>query len=132
MNGFLISLLGAMLATNQVTQVSNVVARTTGISLPVVDPTDPAERALRVAMEQDDAAIADAERWINEDQQQTATGAPASATLDLRLQERFENVIKTYDEFLVRHPKHVRGRLAYGSFLNEIGRTDDALAQWEK
>ena len=132
MNGFLISLLGAMLATNQVTQVSNVVARTTGLALPVVDPTDPAERALRAVMEQDDEAIADAERWITEDQKQMAAGSPASATLDLRMQERFEGVIKTYDEFLVRHPKHVRGRLAYGSFLNELGRTDEARAQWEK
>ena len=45
-----------MLATNQVVAASNVVAQTTGIHVPVVDPNDPVEREYQQLLVKDDEA----------------------------------------------------------------------------
>lgn len=37
-----------------------------------------------------------------------------------------------YEDFLQRHPAHVRARTAFGSFLNDLGEEDEARKQWEK
>lgn len=132
MNGFLVPLLGALLATNPVTQVSNLVARTTGVILPVIDPNDPVERELRQLMEEDDNATADVDRWLRENDAEVAKGNLGSPTLNLRTDDRLKAVEKAYENFVRRHPEHARARLAYGSFLNDTGRTDEALEQWEK
>jgi hypothetical protein len=47
MNDLTIGLLGALLATNQPLAVSNLIQQSTGVSVAVVEPNDPAEQELR-------------------------------------------------------------------------------------
>jgi len=49
-----------------------------------------------------------------------------------KVRQRLEPVEKAYQEFLDRNPNHTQARLAFGSFLNDIGREDDAKVQWDK
>ena len=125
--------MGALLATNQSVAVSNLVRQTTGVSVAVADPKDPVEQEYLKILEDDDAAQADADKWIKENQAFKAKGAGLSeATLSLKIEQRFEALRKRYEDFLMRHPKHTRARLAYGSFLSDTGKETEARDQWEK
>ena len=130
MNELLLGLLSALLATNQVVAASNAVARATGIEVPVVDPADPVEREYQELLARDDAAQTEVDEWIKE----TGERADPAATLTLnaRIKQRFEPVETAYVDFLRRHPRHTRARLAFGSMLGDLGRSDEALVQWEK
>ena len=136
MNELLLGLFSAMLATNQVVAASNVLARTTGIQAPVVDTSNPVEREYQQLLEQDDAAQEEVDEWIKKapraGQAATAADELASVTLNARIRQRFESVEQSYQAFLRRHPDHARARLAYGSFLSDIGRFDEAVQQWER
>jgi tetratricopeptide (TPR) repeat protein len=91
----------------------------------------PVDRDYRRLLEMDDDAQAEVDKWIKEDQQFKEKGAE-SITLRARILQRFEPVKKAYEEFLQKNPNHVEGRLAYGSFLNDIGEDDSAETQWQK
>jgi tetratricopeptide (TPR) repeat protein len=129
----LLGLLGALLATNQVAATSNLVKRTTGVSLPLVDPNDPVEAEYQKLLEADDDARTEVDRWIQENDAFAAKGAGlSSAELNQRIDQRFETVVRAYEDFIRQHPNHARVRLAYGSFLNETGKEFDAMVQWER
>ncbi len=130
MNELLLGLLSAWLSTNQVLAASNAVARTTGIAVPVVNPADPVEREFQRLLEQDDEAQAEVDEWIKE--AEGKPDQPGALTLNARIRQRFEQVEADYVDFLRRHPRHTRARLAYGSLLSDLGRFDDAVDQWEK
>ncbi len=133
MNELLIGLVCVMLSTNQVAAASNLVAHTTGVALPVLDPNDPVEKEYQKLLDEDDQAQTEVDTWIKADDAVTAELPGASSTLlRSRIDRRFEPVIKGYEDFLLRHSDHARARLAYGSFLNDIGKEDEALVQWEK
>lgn len=133
MNRLLAGLLGALLATNQSLAASNRVQQTTGASVSVTDSKDPVEQEYRKLLEDDDAAQADADKWIKDNQAFKAKGAGLSeATLSLKIEQRFEALRKRYEDFLMRHAKHTRARLAYGSFLSDTGKESEARDQWEK
>lgn len=113
--------------------MSNVVRQATGAALKSPDKHDPVERELQKLMEQDDAAQAEVDEWIADNQQFAAKGAGVSSTtLHARLTQRLDKVKQAYEGFLKKHPDHARGRLAYGSFLNDIQESDKARLQWEK
>jgi len=125
--------LSALMATNSAGAISNVVEKTTGISVNVAQLNDPAEREYLKLLELDDAAQAEVDRWIKENNEFKAQGAGVEAiTLNARIEKRFEPVKKAYEDFLRRNPNHARARLAYGSFLNDIHEEEEAQAQWEK
>lgn len=125
--------LSVLVATNSAGAISNVVERATGISVNVAQLNDPAEREYLKLLEMDDAAQAEVDRWIKENNEFKAQGAGvAEITLNARIQKRFEPVKKAYEDFLQRNPGHTRARLAYGSFLNDIHEEEEAFAQWEK
>ncbi len=133
MNDLLIGVLGALLATNQMSAVSNVVHQKTGLAVNVPDKNDPVEKEYQKLLEEDDTAQAEVDKWIKEDQQFKEKGAGIqSGTLRGRILQRFEPVKKGYDDFLKRHPNHSRARLAYGSFLSDIGEEDAGREQCEK
>lgn len=133
MNQLLAGLLGALLATNQSMAASNLVPQTTGVSVAVPNPKDPVEQEYLKLLEDDDAAQADADKWIKDNQAFKAKGAGLSeATLSLKIEQRFDTLHKRYEDFLMRHPKHTRARLAYGSFLSDTGKESEARDQWEK
>ena len=123
-----------MLATNSaVVAISNEVQSATGISLPVVDPKDPAEMALHQIMVEDDQASDEVDRWIQENQAFAANGAGTpKEELNQRIRARFDQVRKAYQDFLLKYPDSARGHLAYGTFLNDLGEEDAAATEYEK
>ena len=132
MSDLLIGLVGAMLATNQPLAVSNLVQQHTGVSITMVNPNDPAEQELQKLMAEDDAATAEVDKWIRDDSDFNAAGAGESKEdLRRRILDRFASVRKDYEDFVRRNPDFARGRLAYGSFLNDSGDEEAAVAQYE-
>ena len=133
MNDLLAGLLAAVLSTNPVAAVSNLVVRHTGVTLTLVNPNDPVEKEFQRLLAADDEAQAEVDRWIRGNEPATTPGAEVGRlTLNARIEQRFEPVLKAYEDFLARHPDHTRARLAYGSFLNDIKRDGEAMVQWEK
>ncbi len=130
MNDLAIGLLSAVLATNQPQAVSNIIQQQTGITVPIEDQNDPAEKELRVVMIDDDAAQAEVSGWISTNTI-SRTNTLAVAAFHQRIFNRFDVVKKGYDHFLRNHPDNAHGFLAYGSFLNDIGDEDGAQAQYE-
>ncbi|MGH7977029.1 MAG: tetratricopeptide repeat protein, partial [Limisphaerales bacterium] len=130
MNSLTIGLLSALLATNQPQAVSNLIQRQTGIAVSIPNPNDPAEKELDRVMADDDAAQAEVDKWIRENNAFAAQGAGESREeLNQRIMARFDSVRKGYENFLKRYPNNARGHLAYGSFLNDIGDEEAGLAQ---
>jgi len=120
-SNLLIGLLGALVATNQPQVVSNLILTNTGISITVPDANDPVEKEYQKLLIDDDAAQEEVDRWIRDDQAFAARGGGApAALLNERIKVRLAPVGKAYEEFLQRHPGHVRARLAHGSFLLDI------------
>ena len=66
MNSFLISLLSALVATNEPSAVSNLIANTTGVSVNQPDHNDPAEKEYQKLLDDDDTAQTEADKWIRE------------------------------------------------------------------
>ena len=130
MSDLTIGLLSALLATNQPQAVSNLVQQHTGVSLPIVDVNDPAERELRNLMIADDAAMDEVNDWISTNNI-ARTNTVAIAEFNQRIHARFDVMKHGYESFLRNHPDSARGFLAYGSFLNDIGDEDGAKVQYE-
>ncbi len=84
-------------------------------------------------MDDDDDAQAEVDRWIRENQDYVAKGAGLpQAELTRRIRERFDPVRKAYEDFIKRHPDHAAGRVAYASFLGDLGEEETAEEQLEK
>jgi predicted Zn-dependent protease len=125
-----IGLLGALLATNQPQAISNLVQENTGISVPVSNPSDPAEKELRDLMIADDAALDEVNAWLTTNQI-PKTDTNAIALLHVKVTDRLDGMKHGYQQFLRNHPDSARGYLAYGSFLNDIGEETTAKTQYE-
>jgi tetratricopeptide (TPR) repeat protein len=133
MASLLSGLLGVLVATNQPSAVSNLVLQKTGAKIEVADPNDPVEREYLRLLEMDNAAQADADRWLTDNEKFAGTGAGLDqGTMRGKIRQRFDPVEKGYKDFLERNPKHVKGHIAYGSFLGDIGREDEAAAEYIK
>jgi len=130
MGDLTIGLLSALLATNQPVAVSNLVQQQTGVALPIVDSSDPAEQGLRNLMISDDAALDEINAWISTNQI-ARTDTNAIAELNRKIIARLDTVKHDYDVFLRNHPDSARGYLAYGSFLNDIGQEESAKVQYD-
>jgi tetratricopeptide (TPR) repeat protein len=127
-----IGLLGALLATNQPLAVSNLVQQQTGVSVAITNPNDPAEIELQQLMEDDDAALAEVDRWIQTNNALAAKGAGETKdALNQRIHARLDKVRTNYADFLRRHPDSSRGFLAYGTFLDDIGDEEAGKVQFE-
>ncbi|MFO1501188.1 MAG: hypothetical protein U1G07_22830, partial [Verrucomicrobiota bacterium] len=133
MSTLLIGILAAVLAA-ATPDAQNQAPSKAGADVAVSStPTDPVEQAYEKLLEEDDAAQAEADKWIREAKAFKTKGAPLSEeALSVRIEQRLAPVKKAYDDFLQQHPNHTRARLAYGSFLYETQDEDDGVAQWEK
>jgi len=132
MHDLLIGLVGALIATNQPLAVSNLIQQHTGVSVAVVNPDDPAEQALKKLMAEDEAALDEVDRWINNNNTFAAQGAgETKADLNRRIRARLDAVRKGYEDLLQRYPDFARGHLAYGSFLSDLGEEEAGVAQCE-
>ena len=133
MNNLLVGLLSALVSTNPPVAVSNFVAQATGVSVRIADPNDPLESEYQKLLEADDEAQEEVDKWIRDNEAIREPGAgPPDATLRARVLQRLAVARKAYDEFLQLHPDHARARLAYGSFLMDIGEESDAAKQMER
>src|SRR5215510_3247730 len=124
-----------MMATNQPAAVSNLLLQTTGVSVKVANATtnDPVERELDQIMEQDDAAQAEVDRWIEENTAFAEKGAGVGRDeLRRRILARLSPVDQAYQDFIKRHPNISRARVAYASFLGDTQSEDAAEEQLEK
>ena len=130
MNDLLSGLLGALLATNQPVALSNLVQQRTGIALEIPDKNDPVEQEFQKLMLEDDAAQAEVDQWIIEDQKFAEKGAQ-SITLQARIRKRLDEVKKGYEEFFRRNPRHGKARIAYASFLSDTGEEGIAFEHLE-
>ena len=91
------------------------------------------ESEYKKVLEADDAAQAEADQWIRENDEAAAKGAGVpNADLKRRIGERFAPVREAYVDFIKRHPDHARARVAYGSFLNDLHDEEGAQEQWQK
>src|SRR5579863_10553113 len=133
MSSLLIGLLGALMATNQPAAMSNLLLQSTGISLKAVHTNDPAERELDQIMEQDDAAQAEVDKWIVENNAFAAKGAGVPRDeMRRRILARFAPVEKAYQDFIGQYPTNSRARVAYASFLGDTKGEDAAEEQLDK
>ncbi len=124
--------LSALLATNQPVAVSNLVHSETGLAVKLPDPNDPVEQEFKRLMDADNAAQAEVDKWIRDNAEFVAKGGGTpTAELNRRIRERFAPVRKGYEDFLKQHPKHVGARVAYGSFLNDMGDEEGQRQQLE-
>jgi tetratricopeptide (TPR) repeat protein len=129
----LISLLAALVATNQPAAVSNLVAQTTGITVSIPDPNDPVEKQYQKLVSDDDAALQEVDHWIRENEAFSDKGGGlAPGALAARIRARFAIIKKAYEDFLALHPNHARAHLAYGSFLNDSKDEEGAVVEFEK
>ena len=134
MRRILIGLLGAVVAASRLVAATNLVSATTdSSSASVPEATEAVEKEFKKLMADDDAAQAEVDQWIRDNDAAAARGAGVpKADLQRRIRERFEPIRKAYDDFLKRHPNHARARVAYGSFLGDLPDEDGAREQWEK
>jgi tetratricopeptide (TPR) repeat protein len=130
-NELLIGLVGALIATNQPSAVSNLVQQHTGVPLALANPNDPAEQELHKLMVEDQVALDEVDKWIRDNSAFAAQGAgePREA-LNRRILARLDLVRKDYEDLLRRYPNFARGHLAYGSFLNDIGEERAARVEY--
>jgi tetratricopeptide (TPR) repeat protein len=132
-SSLLAGVLGVLLATNQPAALSNWIKQSTGITASVPDPNDPAEKELARLMELDNTAQEEVDRWIQDNEKFKEQGAGlADATLNIKIEQRYAEIRRAYEEFLKIHPQHARARIAFGSFLNDIGQEEEARDQWIK
>ena len=135
MSSLLSILLGVCVVTFPASAATNLVSPTTatnGLSTAgSIASVESVEREYLRLLEMDNDSQAEVDRWLTEGDKLAAVGAAAdNGTLRLRIRQRFEPVEKAYQHFLERNPKHFKARVAYGSFLGDIGREDEAKDQY--
>jgi tetratricopeptide (TPR) repeat protein len=100
---------------------------------PASSENDPLEKEYEKILEQDEKALNEINRLIRESDAFAKQGAPTPAgVLAAKIDAQLDPIRKIYEDFLKKHPEYVDARLAYGSFLNEVGDTQEAITQWEK
>lgn len=93
----------------------------------------PADQEYYRLLVEDDTAMAEVNRWAAENDAFRAVGGGLrDEELSARVVIRLQAVVAQYEDFLKRHPDHVEGRIAFGSFLNEVQEEDKAAEQWER
>jgi tetratricopeptide (TPR) repeat protein len=96
-----------------------------GLSLPtavLARDSSTADEQYRKLLADDDALMQDLERL---------SGNRSWLTRSM-LRARLRRVEAEYRQFLSDHPKHVRAMVAYGSFLCDLQREDEAIIWWKK
>lgn len=114
-----------MVASNQPAALSNLVTQSTGISITALDTNSAVDQELSKIEDDDDNAMTEVDGWIRENQEFAAKGAGIPKDeLNRRIRERFDGCKKAYEDFLKQHPQHARARIAYASFLHDLGDED--------
>jgi tetratricopeptide (TPR) repeat protein len=97
------------------------------------ETADAVEKEYQKLMEDDDAAQAEVDQWIQDNEKFAAQGAGISPQeMSRKIKARFEPIRQAYEDFLRRHPDHAKARIAYGSFLGDLNDEDGSQEQLEK
>ncbi len=132
MTNLVIAAVGALLATNQPAAVSNLVYSRSGVELTITATNDPVERALEKLMEEDDAARVAVEKLVDDNEKFAAEGAGLSRQeLRRRITEKFAPIRKGYEDLIQQHTNRADVRIAYASFLGDLGEESPAIEQLE-
>ncbi len=134
MRKILIILLGATMAAGRLAAATNPIGGAASPAPAVAPGTgDQIEKEFKQLMAEDDAAQAEVDQWIQDNDAAAARGAAVpSADLQRRIRDRFKPIRQAYEEFLQRHPDHARAHIAYGSFLGDLHDDAGAREHWEK
>ncbi len=133
MRFLLFSFLSALLVTSLPAATTNAAPKHVRPATKTVTTNDPVEKEYQKIMADDDAAQAEIDKWIEENQKFGNQGASLTeATLRPRIKQRVDQVRKAYENFLQRHSDHVNARIAFGSFLNDLAEEEAACEQWLK
>lgn len=132
MTNLVIAAVGALLASNQPVAISNLVQNQTGIAISISDTNDPVDQALAKLMKDDDAARAEVEKWVEDNQKFTAAGAGIPREeMGRRIRERFAPIRKSYEDLILQHTNRADIRVAFASYLGDTGEEDTAIEQLE-
>jgi tetratricopeptide (TPR) repeat protein len=132
-NYLAVGLLTALMATNQLVAATNSIRELRNTEIEIGDTNDPVEVDFRKVMDADDAAQAEVDKWIRENNEFAAKGAGVPPEeLNRRILKRFEPVRKGYEDFLAKHPDHEPAHLAFAGFLSDLHDEDAALPHMEK
>jgi len=137
-SNLLIGVLGAIVATNQPAALSNLVTETTGISISAVSTNltvtnNPLQLELQKIEDADDAAAAEVDGWIRDNNEFAAKGAGIpKSELNRRIRDKLDISRKAYLDFIQRHPDYAPARVAYASFLHDMGEEDGEFEQLQK
>jgi tetratricopeptide (TPR) repeat protein len=133
MSNLLVGVLGLLLVADSPSATTNALPQPAPVVKPATPLNDAVEKEYREIMAADDEAQDEVDKWIQDDQKFTGTGLNlGSLTLRSRVMQRFEPIRKRYEDFLQRNPHHVKARVAYGSFLNDLGEEELGVSQWLK
>ena len=133
MTKIFIGLLAGMVMANQLAAATNPARQTNVTGVVATDTNSAVDKEFQKLEAEDDAAMAEVDKWIRDNQAFAAKGAGTpTAELNERIRARLEPVRKDYDSFIARHPNHVGARLAYASFLEDIEDEDAAFVHLEK
>jgi tetratricopeptide (TPR) repeat protein len=129
----LIGLLGVLTIASP-SPAANPVTQTISLSAPNTPaPADTAESELKKLMEQDDAVQEEVDGWIREnDRFRTESAAIPDAELNRRIRKRFEPVRQGYEDLIKRFPTNASARVAFASYLKDLGDMDGEVSQLEK
>jgi tetratricopeptide (TPR) repeat protein len=129
-SNLVIGALSALLATNQPVALSNFVQSNTGLTITATN--NPLDLELQKLMQADDDAQAEVDKWIRDNAEFAAKGAGTPRDeLNRRILARFASVRTGYETFIQQHSNHVDARVAYASFLNDIGDEEGQREQLE-
>ncbi len=120
-----------LLAANSPATATNLLRQANRASSTVTN--DPVEQEYQKLVEDDDAAQAEVDKWIEDNHAFAAKGAGTpEADLNRRIHEKFVPIRKRYEDFINAHPNHVKARVAFGSFLGDMHDEEGAQQQLEK
>jgi len=130
-NRILVGFFGTLIAAHCLFAASNSIPQMTNAPVAAVS-TNNSETELQQLMEADDAALAEVDKWVRDNDAFAANGAGESKEeLNKRIHARLDAIRRRYDDFLKRNPDSARGHLAYGTFLDDIGDEDLGVAEFE-
>ncbi len=133
MNKIIYGLLGALLSAPALPAATNDNVQTNRAMVAATGTNSQVEAEFKKLEEMDDAAAAEVDKWIRDNQKFAAEGAGVpNDQLNQRIRARLAPIRKAYEEFIAQHPDHAGVRLAFASFLEDQNDEEAALLHLEK
>ncbi len=121
-----------ILAISITSAVAQDKSNTDGESSSITNQDEVIEKEYQKLLDEDDEAQAEMDDWIKQTNDQSTNSFSASQiTLRLKIEQRLEQVKKDYEAFLKKYPNHTKARIAYASFLSDIGKEEESFQQLE-